>query len=306
MKMSKVTGSIKTAVCGFFMALADSVPGVSGGTVAFFAGEYDDFICSFGNITGRDKARRRQSLLFLLRLGIGWICGMGLSVTLLAGLFNTHIYAVSSLFSGLVAASIPLVAAEEKKTLKACRPWHILFFFAGAAVVVALSLLHFSVSTEALDVPSALYVFVSGALAISAMVLPGISGSTLLLAFGLYVPIITAMKRFFAFDLSALPLLLVFGFGVLAGIFCSFRGIHYLLSRHRGATVCAILGLMSGSLFAVAIEPTTLKVPLPPLSPANAHPVYILLGAATVAAFAAAKAIVERRAKRNNTEDAGE
>ena len=45
MKMSKVTGSIKTAVCGFFMALADSVPGVSGGTVAFFAGEYDDFIC---------------------------------------------------------------------------------------------------------------------------------------------------------------------------------------------------------------------------------------------------------------------
>lgn len=115
MKMSKVTGSIRTAVCGFFMALADSVPGVSGGTVAFFAGEYDDFICSFGNITGRDKARRRQSLLFLLRLGIGWICGMGLSVTLLAGLFSTHIYAVSSLFLGLVAASIPLVAAEEKK-----------------------------------------------------------------------------------------------------------------------------------------------------------------------------------------------
>lgn len=148
------------------------------------------------NITGRDKARRRQSLLFLLRLGIGWICGMGLSVTLLAGLFSTHIYAVSSLFLGLVAASIPLVAAEEKKTLGACRPWHILFFFAGAAAVVALSLLHFSVPTEALDAPSALYVFVSGALAISAMVLPGISGSTLLLAFGLYVPIITAMKRF--------------------------------------------------------------------------------------------------------------
>ena len=114
------------------------------------------------------------------------------------------------------------------------------------------------------------------------------------------------MKRFFAFDLSVLPLLLVFGVGVLAGIFCSFRGIHYLLSRHRGATVCAILGLMSGSLFAVAMGPTTLKVPQPPLSPSNAHPVYILLGAATVAAFAAAKAIIEQRAKRNNAEDAGE
>ena len=241
------------------------------------------------NITGRDKARRRQSLLFLLRLGIGWICGMGLSVTLLAGLFSTHIYAVSSLFLGLVAASIPLVAAEEKKTLGACRPWHILFFFAGAAAVVALSLLHFSVPTEALDAPSALYVFVSGALAISAMVLPGISGSTLLLAFGLYVPIITAMKRFFAFDLSALPLLLVFGFGVLAGIFCSFRGIHYLLSRHRGATVCAILGLMSGSLFAVAIEPTTLKVPQHVMTLSDFHILWFVLGIAVMLGLEALK-----------------
>ncbi len=57
--------SIKTAICGFFMALADSVPGVSDGTVAFFAGEYDHFIGSFGNIIGKDSMLRRRSLRFL-------------------------------------------------------------------------------------------------------------------------------------------------------------------------------------------------------------------------------------------------
>ena len=164
--------TVKTAICGFFMALADSVPGVSGGTIALFAGEYDSFIGSFGSILGKDKVRRRQALLFLLRLGIGWLCGMGLSVTLLSGLFHSHIYEVSSLFLGLVAASIPLIAVEEKNTLKAFRLWHISLFLAGVGAVVGLSLLHISISTETLSIPSALYVLIGGALAISAMVRP--------------------------------------------------------------------------------------------------------------------------------------
>ena len=287
--------TIKVALCGFFMALADSVPGVSGGTVAFLAGEYDRFISSFGNLVGKDKARRRQALLFLLRLGIGWLCGMGLSVTLLAGMFTTHIYVVSSLFLGLVAASIPLVAVEEWGTLKQCRWWHAAFFLAGAGAVVALSLAHFRIATGALNPLSALYILVSGALAISAMVLPGISGSTLLLAFGLYVPIITGLKQLLSFDFSAFPLLLLFGVGVLIGIFATFRGIRFLLARHRPATVCAILGLMAGSLFAVVMGPTTLADPLPPLSPANSHVGFFLLGVVVVAAFAAGKYFMRKR-----------
>lgn len=288
--------SVKTAICGFFMALADSVPGVSGGTVAFFAGEYENFIGSFGNIIGKNPALRRQSLRFLLRLGFGWLIGIALSVSLLAELFHTHIYEVSSLFLGLVGASIPLVVFEEKSTLKACRPWHILLFFTGVGAVVALCFLHFSLSTEVLTLPSALYLFVSGALAISAMVLPGISGSTLLLAFGLYVPIITGVKQLLSFDFSSFSLLLIFGTGVLAGIFCSFRGIHYLLQHHRSATVSVILGLMAGSLFAVIMGPTTLAKPLPPLTFSTASIGLFLLGILIVTGFAIAKTIVQKRA----------
>lgn len=287
--------TLKTAICGFFMALADSVPGVSGGTVALFAGEYDAFIGSFGAVIGRDKARRREALLFLLRLGIGWLIGMGLSVTFLAGLFHTHIYAVSSLFLGLVAASVPLIGIEEKETLKAFRPWYILLFLAGVGAVVGLSLLHIPVSADTLTLPSALYALLGGALAISAMVLPGISGSTLLLAFGLYVPIITGLKKFFSFDFSALPLLFLFGVGVLIGIFCSFKGIHYLLKRHRAATVSVIFGLMVGSLFAVVMGPTTLDDPLPPLNPSNSNLWLFLVGILIVAGFGVGKEILQRR-----------
>ena len=295
--------TLKTAICGFLMALADSVPGVSGGTVALFAGEYDNFIGSFGAVIGKDRKRRGEALRFLARLGIGWVIGMALSVTLLAGLFHTQIYIVSSLFLGLVAASVPLVAIEERETLKSFRPWHILLFLAGVGAVVGLSLLHITVPTGSMTLPTALYALVSGALAISAMVLPGISGSTLLLAFGLYVPIITGLKQILTLDFSPLPLLLFFGIGVLLGIFCSFRGIHALLKHCRTATVCAILGLMTGSLFAVVMGPTTLQPPLPPLNPGNSNLGAFLLGILIVVGFALGKAALQRRRQQHDRVD---
>lgn len=288
---------IKEILCGFLMALADSVPGVSGGTVAFMAGMYDPFIASFGQVIGRDKEARRRALLFLLKLGAGWIFGMGLSVLLLARVFTSHIYEVSSLFFGLVAASIPLLIVEERETLRKFKPWHVLSLLAGVAAVVLLCLAHFSVPTEALKPLSLLYVFVSGALAISAMVLPGISGSTLLLAFGLYVPIIEGLRGLMGGDFSSLLLLVVFGLGVLAGIFLSFRGIHYLLRQHRTATVYAVLGLMLGSLYAVLQGPTTLSDPLPAMGLSEFCVGFLLLGVLIIAAFALAKYLVTKRRK---------
>lgn len=294
--------SIKTAICGFFMALADSVPGVSGGTVALLAGEYDNFIGSFGAVIGKDRASRRGALLFLLRLGIGWIVGMALSVSFLAGLFHTHIYEVSSLFLGLVLASIPVIAMEEKETLKEARLFHIPLFLLGAGAVVCLSLFRIPVPVGSLTLGSGLYVFVGGALAISAMVLPGISGSTLLLAFGLYVPILSGLKNFMSLDFSSFPLLFVFGCGVLCGIFCSFKGIHFLLKRYRTGTVFAILGLTVGSLFAVVTGPTTLEEPLPPLAPDTLHIGFLLLGILIVGGFGVLKIFLQRRNRRDGAD----
>ena len=292
---------IKDTLCGFLMALADSVPGVSGGTVAFMAGIYDPFIASFGQVVGRDRAARRGALLFLLRLGAGWIVGMALSVLLLSRVFTGYIYEVSSLFFGLVAASVPLLIYEERETLRAWKPWHIADLLLGVAAVVLLCFAHFSVATASLDPLTLCYVFVSGALAISAMVLPGISGSTLLLAFGLYVPVITGLRGLMRGDFSALPLLVVFGLGVLAGIFLTFRGIHYLLRAHRTATVYTVIGLMIGSLWAVLQGPTTLGEPLPAMGLRTFRYGFALVGAAVVAVFALAKYLTGKRRKAAET-----
>lgn len=228
--------------------------------------------------------------------------GMGLSVTLLSGLFHTHIYTVSSLFLGLVAASVPVVAIEEKATLKAFRPWHILLFLAGAGAVVGLSFLHIPISVTNLNPLSAIYILLGGALAISAMVLPGISGSTLLLAFGLYVPVISGLKQILSFDFSPFLFLFLFGIGVLGGIFGSFRGIHHLLKHHRAATVSVILGLMVGSLFAVVMGPTTLEQPLSPLNPGNFATGAFLIGILLVAGFAAGKMLLQKHKLRENAD----
>ena len=90
------------------MALADSVPGVSGGTIAFLLGFYDSFINSLNDIMGRDNAKRKKAFFFLIKLGVGWVIGMLLAVSVLANVFESGIYKVSSLFLGFIILAIPV------------------------------------------------------------------------------------------------------------------------------------------------------------------------------------------------------
>ncbi len=109
---------LKEGINGFCMALADSVPGVSGGTVAFIMGFYDRFIGSIHNLAfGKMKEKKEEALVYLAKLGIGWASGMILAVLALSALFESQIYIVSSLFIGFIAASIPLIIKEEKRQL---------------------------------------------------------------------------------------------------------------------------------------------------------------------------------------------
>ena len=94
------------------MALADSVPGVSGGTIAFLLGFYDTFIESLNDLMGRDNDRRKAAFLFLVKLGVGWVIGFCMSVLILSSLFEVHIYRISSLFLGLTLFAIPMVTVS--------------------------------------------------------------------------------------------------------------------------------------------------------------------------------------------------
>ena len=126
---------------GFFMALADSVPGVSGGTIAFILGFYDDFIDSLNSLISRDNMEnKKNSLVFLFKLGIGWVVGMVLSVLFLSSIFDAQIYEISSLFTGFIVVSIPLIISQEKDSIVG-KYKNIIFAIIGIAVVALITTL---------------------------------------------------------------------------------------------------------------------------------------------------------------------
>ncbi len=284
---------------GFMMALADSVPGVSGGTIAFILGFYDKFINSLDALIYGKKADKIEALKFLLKLGLGWVIGMGVAVIVLTNLFESHIYAVSSLFLGFIIFAIPFIIREERKTLRG-HYGNLIFLLLGIAVVSLITYFNPVSGGTGADITSLnfgliLYIFFAGVVAISSMILPGISGSTLLLIFGLYLPIITGVKDLLHFNFSSLPALIIFGLGVIAGVVLVTRLLKLALKKHRSAMIYLILGLMLGSLYAIVMGPTTLSTPVDPLSFATFSPLFFILGGLIIVGLEWLKSFLEKK-----------
>ena len=259
---------ILNIIRGFCMALADSVPGVSGGTIAFVLGFYDKFIGSLKHLFAGSHTERLSAIRFLGNLGIGWIVGFILSVLFITSVFESHIYEISSLFLGFIIVSIPLIIKEEKDSFYG-HAKYIPLLLLGIGIVAAMTYFNpisasgtgINVSVSALTLPLGLFVLVSGMIAISAMVLPGISGSTILLIFGLYAPILNAVKEVIHFRLAYVPVVMIFGIGVICGIALTIRAVKYCLDHYRSQSIYVIIGLMIGSLYAVVMGPQSLEVP---------------------------------------------
>lgn len=280
---------LREGMNGFCMALADSVPGVSGGTVAFILGFYDRFIGSINDFVFGNMEKKKTSFSYLVKLGIGWMTGMVLAVLLLSSLFESYIYTVSSLFMGFIAGSIPLIIREEKESFGGSR--NILkgigFCIAGILVVAGIAWLNGKTGVASMDlgqfhIGTGIRLFFIGMIAISAMFLPGISGYTLLLIFGAYIPVITAVRGLLGMDFSYLPLLIFFGLGVLTGAVTVVKGIQFCLEKFRTQSVYAILGMMIGSFYAIMQGPATLKVPQPVMGFGNFQILAALVGLALV------------------------
>ena len=285
------------------MALADSVPGVSGGTIAFILGFYDKFINSLNSLvsTKSNKEEKLESLKFLIKIGIGWAVGMVLAVLFISSVFTTHIYKISSLFLGFIIFSLPLIFREEKAEIVG-KYKNIIFAVIGILVVAAITYFNpatsggtgTNLSLDNLNIGLIAYVFVVGAIAICAMILPGISGSTLLLIFGIYAPIMTAVKSVIKFDFSYLPIVIVFGLGVITGIVSIIRLLRYLLANHRSKVIYTIIGLMIGSLYAVVMGPTTLEIPEAPMGFGEFSILFFLLGGALILGLEQLKKVLDK------------
>lgn len=284
---------LREGINGFCMALADSVPGVSGGTVAFIMGFYDRFIGSIHNLAFGKMDDKKSALRYLVKLGIGWAVGMILAVIVLSALFESHIYIVSSVFIGFIAGAIPLIIMEEKQDFKNVSKG-IVFCIIGIVLVAGITwangrimdgsmdLSHFSIGT-------AIQLFFIGMIAISAMFLPGISGSTILLIFGAYIPVITAVKGVLSLEFTYVPCLIFFGCGVLTGAVTVVKIIKVCLEKFRTQTVYMILGMMLGSFYAIVMGPTTLETPQASMTLESFHIVAAIIGLLLVLGMQLAK-----------------
>ncbi len=231
---------------GLAMGAADVVPGVSGGTIAFVTGIYDQLLGSIRNV---DAAALK--LLFQQGPKAAWehingtfllVLGSGVLVALLSLAKGIHFLLLHypvwlwSFFFGLILASIVHVGKEIKH-------WNLV----SIALLVAGAVIAGWISTASPGSIEAtpLIVFGAGSIAICAMILPGISGSFILLLMGLYEPILGALKNL---DLGIMAL---FGSGALVGLMAFSRILTWLLDHYRYQTFSVLTGFMVGSLLKV-------------------------------------------------------
>ena len=283
---------------GFCMALADSVPGVSGGTIAFLLGFYDQFITAIDDLITGNMEKKKKAFGFLFKLGIGWVLGFISAVLVLASVFESHIYAISSLFIGFIIFAIPVVVKEEKECLMQQKKY-MFFTLIGICIVSAITYFNPVSGGEGMSLANfnpglGLYLFLAGAVAISAMVLPGISGSTLLLIMGIYLPIINGIKEILHFHFESFLPIFCFGCGVLVGVFSVVKIIRKALEHFRAQTIYLIIGMMLASIYAVIMGPTTLDVPQAAMSMKTFQILFFIIGGAIILGMQKLKTIKEK------------
>ena len=228
---------------GMGMGAADVVPGVSGGTIAFIVGIYEELIDSIKSINAGSL-----KLLITGKIGAFWkainanfllsiVAGIGISIFSLAKLITYllvyHPILVWAFFFGLVLASTWFVSKDIRRW-----NWKTVLSF----IVGAVAAYYITIATPAETPTNLFFIFLCGAIAICAMILPGISGSFILVLLGKYFYIMEAVKTF------NIPVMLVFICGAAIGITSFSRILSYALRKFHDITIAVLGGFMLGSL----------------------------------------------------------
>ena len=231
---------------GFLMGVADIIPGVSGGTIAFITGIYEDWINAiksvdfhFGKLlmTGKLKeAFRYVQWEFLFSLCLGIASAILLLSHLLDWLLTYKLEEVYSVFFGLILMTVPILFTKiERKSLLNLMILFLSSFFAAYVFMMV-----------PVNTPEVWwFVMLSGALAICAMILPGISGAFILVLLGKYQFVLRAIHQF------DLLVIFIFGLGVVLGVLLFVRLLSWCLRRYHNLSFSLLTGLVIGSLFKI-------------------------------------------------------
>lgn len=239
----KISDYLIIGAKGMGMGAADVIPGVSGGTIAFITGIYEELINSIKSINaslfrtlfsqGIAAAWKQVNGTFLFSVLSGILLSIFSLARLISWLLANHQMLVWAFFFGLIVGSAIFIGRKIKQ-------WNamtLIMLLLGTAVAY-----YITIATPATTPEGLWIVFISGAIAISAMILPGISGSFILLLLGKYEFILNAVK-----DLKVL-ILITFGAGCALGIIAFSNLISWLFKRFHNATLALLTGFMAGSL----------------------------------------------------------
>ncbi|RYG71888.1 DUF368 domain-containing protein [Lentibacillus lipolyticus] len=228
---------------GIMMGASDVIPGVSGGTIAVLLGIYDRLIASINGFLSKDW---KKQLGFLIPLGIGIVTAIFSLSHLIDWLFEHYPKPLQFFFLGLILGILPYLfhQADAKKTFKVK---HFFLLMIGTGMVGSMVFLSAGEGIVIQEKTLSTYVLLlsSGFIASSAMILPGISGSLILMIIGVYQMIINGIKTL------QLDIVAVVGIGIVLGIVVMSKIIHFFLANYRAATFALVIGLVIGSVFVV-------------------------------------------------------
>ena len=238
---------------GAAMGAANVIPGVSGGTVAFITGIYERLIEALRSIDGRALSLLVQGRLrefsakvdfpFLVALGLGVVVSILTLAAVLEYLFAEHETFVWAFFFGLILASIFFVGKRVKRW--SAGPW--VGFAIGAAIAIGVALLK-----PAEENDSTWYLVLCGVIAMASMIIPGLSGSFVLLLLGNYrLVMIESVNGLKSLEASSIAVLLPVGVGAILGLVLLSRLLSWIFHTHHDVAVALLTGFVAGSLLII-------------------------------------------------------
>ncbi|ULQ59682.1 DUF368 domain-containing protein [Brucepastera parasyntrophica] len=236
---------IKTFCIGIILGIANVIPGVSGGTIAVVFNVYDRLI----NIITLNIKKILKDWLFILLLILGILVGVFVFARLITWLFDSYPVPTAFFFIGIILGSIPFIGKRAKG--ERFTPLSFALIACGIGVMAAMFFInrYAGVSSETviteLSVSAFFLMFLFGFIGAIAMIIPGISGSLILLIIGGYRSVIRALSDF------NIPLLVPLALGILSGLLIGAGFVRFLLARVPVHTYCIILGLVIGSVLPV-------------------------------------------------------
>lgn len=227
---------------GILMGTANVIPGLSGGTLLLLTGIYPRFIDVFGSINPKSLRdyKWKENIVFIMIIAVGALLSIFAMSRIMSWLLESYDVPVYLLLIGLIIGSIDVITKKIDFKVNSSR----ITFVTGILMIVLLVIAtrFFRTSTPAQGDVNLIILLTAGAIAAATMVLPGVSGSMLLLLLGLYKPVVDSV--------SALNIINVFfiGIGAIVGILFASRLIKYLLDKHSSSTYAFLLGLILASI----------------------------------------------------------